>query len=151
MWSSAATRRYVENAVAQGDPGRVLAYNVSFAGTVLPNDQLEVKLKRTCMRDGNIVVSIETTNSRGEKALVGTAEVKQPTTAYVFTGQGSQEPGMGMDLCNNSPLLVLFGMEPMLIYLRRMASLSAKSSGIILRIKLSISVVFKAKLFANAT
>ncbi|EKM78079.1 hypothetical protein AGABI1DRAFT_61049 [Agaricus bisporus var. burnettii JB137-S8] len=103
MWSSAATRRYVENVVAQGHPDRVLAYNVSFVGMVLPNDELEVKLKHTCMRDGNIVVAIETTNSRGEKVLVGTAEVKQPTTVYVFTGQGSQEPGMGMDLYNNSP------------------------------------------------
>jgi len=33
----------------------------------------------------------------------GSAEVSQPTTVYVFTGQGSQEPGMGIDLYNSSP------------------------------------------------
>ena len=54
-------------------------------------------------RDGNKVVKVETVNQRGEKVLEGTAEVAQPTTVYVFTGQGSQEPGMGMDLYNNSP------------------------------------------------
>ena len=49
------------------------------------------------------VVSIETTNSHGDKFLTGSADVKQPTTVYVFTGQGSQEPGMGVDLDNSSP------------------------------------------------
>ncbi|TFK78162.1 hypothetical protein K466DRAFT_607256, partial [Polyporus arcularius HHB13444] len=85
MWSSATTRKYVENAVAQGRPDRVVAYD------------------HIGMRSGNLVVSVETTNSRGEKVLAGTAEVAQPTTVYVFTGQGSQEPGMGMDLFSNSP------------------------------------------------
>ena len=55
------------------------------------------------MRDGNIVVGIETTNSRGEEALTGSAEASQPATVYVFTGQGSQEPGVGMDLYHSSP------------------------------------------------
>ncbi|KAI0348906.1 hypothetical protein OH77DRAFT_1594520 [Trametes cingulata] len=55
------------------------------------------------MRDGNFVVNIKTVNSRGEKGLAGTTEVAQPNTVYVFTGQGSQKPGMGMDLYNNSP------------------------------------------------
>ncbi|KAG5646963.1 hypothetical protein DXG03_001686 [Asterophora parasitica] len=103
LWSSAATRRYVENVVAQGHPDRVVAYNVAFVGMVLPNDELNVKVKHTCMRDGNIVVKVETFNSRGEKVIDGTAEVAQPNTVYVFTGQGSQEPGMGMDLYNSSP------------------------------------------------
>lgn len=40
--------------------------------------------------------SKSTTNQRGEKIIDGTAEV-QPPAVYVFTGQGSQEAGMGMD------------------------------------------------------
>jgi len=70
---------------------------------VLPGDELTVKLKHVSMRDGHIVVNIETSNSRGDKVLQGSAEVAQPTTVYVFTGQGSQEPGMGMDLYKSSP------------------------------------------------
>ena len=55
------------------------------------------------MRDGNIVVNIETSNAQGEKLIQGSAEVSQSSTVYVFTGQGSQEHGMGMDLYNSSP------------------------------------------------
>lgn len=79
------------------------SYDVAFVGMVLPGDKLAVKIRHTGMRDGNIVVKIETVNDRGEKVLQGSAEVAQPTTVYVFTGQGSQEPGMGMDLYNSSP------------------------------------------------
>ncbi|KAL1666812.1 acyl transferase domain-containing protein, partial [Schizophyllum commune] len=103
LWSSAATRRYVENVVAQGHPERVLSYDVSFVGMVLPGDSLKVNIRHVAMRDGNLVVKIVTTNDRDEKVLEGSAEVAQPPTAYVFTGQGSQEPGMGMDLYNSSP------------------------------------------------
>jgi fatty acid synthase subunit beta len=78
-------------------------HNVTFVGMVLPGDQLNVKIRHIGMRDGNMAVKIETFNERGEKVLDGSAEVAQPTTVYVFTGQGSQEPGMGMDLYNSSP------------------------------------------------
>lgn len=70
---------------------------------VLPGDELKVTIKHVGMRDGNMAVNIKTENQRGEKVIEGTAEVAQPNTVYVFTGQGSQEPGMGMDLYNNSP------------------------------------------------
>jgi fatty acid synthase subunit alpha, fungi type len=70
---------------------------------VLPGDERSVKLRHIGMRDGNIVVNIETSNAQGEKVIQGSAEVSQPNTVYVFTGQGSQEPGMGMDLYNSSP------------------------------------------------
>ncbi|KAI6168120.1 hypothetical protein EDD17DRAFT_746406 [Pisolithus thermaeus] len=103
MWSSAATRKIVENVVAEGNPARVIAYDVGFVGMVLPGDELSVKIRHVGMRDGNMVVKVETLNQRGEKVIEGTAEVAQPTTVYVFTGQGSQEPGMGMDLYNSSP------------------------------------------------
>ena len=84
-------------------PDEFIRFNVSFVGMVLPDDELTVTVKHVGMRDGNIVANITTSNARGEKVLEGTAEVAQPTTVYVFTGQGSQEPGMGMDLYNNSP------------------------------------------------
>ena len=48
------------------------------------------------------VKEVETANDRGEKVLQGTAEIAQPTTLYVFTGQGSQEQGMSVDLYNSS-------------------------------------------------
>ena len=70
---------------------------------VLPGDELTVKLHHISMQDGNIVVNIENSNAQGEKVIQGSAKVSQSSTVYVFTGQGSQEPGMGMDLYNSSP------------------------------------------------
>jgi hypothetical protein len=49
----------------------------------------------------NVAASSETSSSHGEKALQGVAEVAWP--AAIFTGQGPQEPGVGMDLCSSSP------------------------------------------------
>lgn len=70
---------------------------------VLPGEELQVKIKHIGMRQGNFVLKIETFNDRDQKVIEGTAEVAQPSTAYVFTGQGSQEQGMGMELYNTSP------------------------------------------------
>ena len=70
---------------------------------VLPGDECAVTLKHTSMRDGNLVIKIATKNQRGETVIQGTAEVTQSKTVYVFTGQGSQEVGMGMDLYTSSP------------------------------------------------
>ena len=38
-------------------------YDVKFVGMVLPGDELTVKLRHISMRDGNIVVNIETSNA----------------------------------------------------------------------------------------
>jgi fatty acid synthase subunit alpha, fungi type/fatty acid synthase subunit beta, fungi type len=70
---------------------------------VLPGDEVSVKLSHIGMKDSNVVVKVEPTNQRGDKIIQGATEVAQPPTVYVFTGQGSQEPGMGMDLCGSSP------------------------------------------------
>ena len=57
----------------------------------------------TAMCNGNFVVGVSTINQHGEKVLKGTTEVAQLTTVYTFTGQGSQEQGMGMDSYNSTP------------------------------------------------
>ncbi|KAJ3088169.1 3-oxoacyl-[acyl-carrier-protein] synthase [Quaeritorhiza haematococci] len=104
MWTSASSRRFVEIFAANNRPRRVKSYKVSFVSMVLPGDELETKLYHVGMSNGKKLIKIETFNQNGTRVLEGSAEVEQPPTAYVFTGQGSQEVGMGMDLYNSSPV-----------------------------------------------
>jgi len=105
MYSSAAVRSLVETWAADNHIGRVRSFNASLVGMVLPDDSIEVKLQHTGMVSGRKIITIEASNKETEeKVLLAEAEVEQPVSSYVFTGQGSQEQGMGMELYASSPI-----------------------------------------------
>ena len=105
MYSSAAVRSLVETWAAENNVGRVRSFSCSFVGMVLPNDDIVIKLQHIGMIGGRKIIKVEVSNKdTEEKVLQGEAEVEQPVSSYVFTGQGSQEQGMGMDLYSSSPV-----------------------------------------------
>lgn len=87
-----------------GGLDRVRSYQVSFVGMVEPGERISVSLHHTGMISGRKIIKVEAfKGDEGEIVLKGEAEVEERSSGYVFTGQGSQEVGMGMALAQTSP------------------------------------------------
>ncbi|CCD27159.1 tetrafunctional fatty acid synthase subunit FAS1 NDAI_0J02670 [Naumovozyma dairenensis CBS 421] len=102
MYSSAVVRGLIENWAADSVSSRVRGYNCQFVNMVLPNTPLKTSIQHIGMINGRKLIKFETKNDEDTVVLTGEAEVEQPISTFVFTGQGAQEQGMGMDLYQSS-------------------------------------------------
>lgn len=103
MCTSTMIYKLIERSIAEADPSRIRRFSASFDGMVRPGDELKIQAKHVAMIDGRMLVQIQAFNDQsGEKVIEAEAEVEQAPTAYLFTGQGSQEKAMGMALYESS-------------------------------------------------
>lgn len=103
MYTSAAVRRRVEQAAGATETVRMRSYKASFVNMVHPGDTLEVQVTHVGLKQGQRMLSFQAINvATGQTVVDGEAEVDQPVSAYIFTGQGSQHANMGMELYESS-------------------------------------------------
>lgn len=100
MWTAIHGRKYLERVFRDHT---VTSYQAHFVDMVKPQEQLVTTARHVGMKDGRRVIEVKVEAGLGRLVVLkATAEVEQTNTAYVFTGQGSAEPRMGMDLYSSS-------------------------------------------------
>lgn len=78
-------------------------YDCDFRSVVYQGDTLGVTVKQVAMKHGGTVLSFTAQREGSDEVVVaGVVELQAPPTAFLFTGQGSQFAGMGLDMIPQS-------------------------------------------------
>lgn len=98
MWLSAVAEHAAVADVTAAQGNRVTEFTATMLKPVLPGQKVTYSVERRGIdnRPGNGEVREVTATVDGEPVLTATAVIAQPTSCYVFPGQGIQSKGMGL-------------------------------------------------------
>eukprot|EP01138_Halocafeteria_seosinensis_P008004 gb/GECG01008178.1/.p1 GENE.gb/GECG01008178.1/~~gb/GECG01008178.1/.p1 ORF type:complete len:4308 (+),score=574.12 gb/GECG01008178.1/:1-12924(+) len=102
MWLSTKAQLLVSAHICNGDNTRLRAWYTAFQDMVYLDSTLYLQAQHVGMTAGDLVVRISVVDKEGTSKMLAYSRISQEKTAYLFTGQGSAAPGMGMDLLQQS-------------------------------------------------
>ena len=101
MWLSAVAQRAAASVGATHHARPIRSWLTRWVSPLLPGAEVEITVERTGVIGGDMVVEVSC-RADGELAMVASAVVAAPRTAYAFPGQGIQSQGMGLEARSRS-------------------------------------------------